>query len=60
MDNQHPKCECHECTQARARENMGMLGSCNVLPLQCPMCGQYYNALEPMKHQCAKSAQVMK
>jgi hypothetical protein len=47
----HPRCECHECTQARARENQGgMLGSVQAF-VQCPLCGQLYQG----GHTCVRA-----
>ena len=39
-----PKCECHDCTQQRAREMAGTLGglSNQMAASQCPTCHQIY------------------
>jgi len=37
----HDRCECHDCTQARARENIGGLGNIYPAMSRCPLCGCY-------------------
>lgn len=52
-----PRCECHDCTQARAREPIGTLGGTVYSPpvsQQCPLCGQFYTG----GHTCVRAAPV--